>query len=105
MKKKERFRNKIVQFWVSESEYSMIQEKAKYCNLTISAYLRKVGVDGYIIRRDFGGLNEINKIGININQIARRVNSNDQVIERDVEELRVQYEKMFEVVYAQIIEG
>lgn len=105
MAKKERLRNKIVQFWVTENEYDVIKDKANYCNLTMSEYLRKVGVDGTIINRDLSGINEINKIGVNINQIAKRANEKGSVIESDVEELRVQYEKLFEIVYGQIING
>jgi len=98
-----RLRNKKVQFWVTEAEHNIINEKAKYCTLNISNYLRKVSVDGVIIKREYEGLHEVSKIGVNINQIARRVNTRGSVIERDVEELRVQYEKLFEVVYGQIL--
>jgi len=71
----------------------------------MSEYLRKVSVDGVIIKRELEGLYEISKIGVNINQIAKQVNKRDMVIERDVEELRMQYEKLFEVVYGQILNG
>ena len=67
--------------------------------------MRKVSVDGVIIKRELEGLYEISKIGVNINQIAKQVNKRDMVIERDVEELRMQYEKLFEVVYGQILNG
>ncbi|HYE09407.1 MAG TPA: plasmid mobilization relaxosome protein MobC [Patescibacteria group bacterium] len=101
----ERLRNKIVQFWVTEKEYDVIKDKAKYCELCMSAYLRKVGVDGFIINRDFSGLNDVNRIGASINQIAKKVNERGSVIDRDLDELRVQYEKLFEVLYGQIISG
>lgn len=105
MSEEGRLREKKVQFWVTETELSVINDRAKYCKLSRSTYLRKVSIDGFIIKRELEGLNDINKIGININQIARRVNQRGSVIERDVEELRVQYEKIFEVVYGQIING
>lgn len=105
MSNRERLRDKIIQFWVTEKEYDVIKDKAQYCNLTISAYLRNVGVDGFIIKRELSYINDINRIGVNINQIAKKVNERGFVIERDVDELRVQYEKMFEIVYGQIIRG
>ncbi|MDA8222503.1 plasmid mobilization relaxosome protein MobC [Desulfosporosinus sp.] len=100
-----RLRDKKIQFWVTEIETDVINEKANYCGLSRSEYLRKVSIDGVIIKRDFEGLYEINKIGVNINQISKNANKRDMVIERDVEELRMQYEKLFEVVYGQIIDG
>ncbi|WKY47296.1 plasmid mobilization relaxosome protein MobC [Eubacteriaceae bacterium ES3] len=71
----------------------------------MSDYLRSVSVDGYIIKHDLHGLKEVNAIGVNINQIARQVNFQNEVTERDVDELRVQYEKLFEVVNGQILNG
>lgn len=100
-----RLRDKYIQVWVTESERDFIKDKAKYCGLSMSEYLRKVSVDGVIIKREYEGIYEINKIGVNINQIAKQANKRDTVIERDVEELRVQYEKLFEVVYGQILNG
>ena len=103
--KRERLRDKLIQFWVTENEMGVIDKKANYCSLTRSEYLRKVSVDGVIIKREYEGLYEINKIGVNINQIAKNANKRGTVIEKDVEELRVQYEKMFEVVYGRILDG
>ena len=105
MSEEGRLRKKKIQFWVTEIEYDVISEKANYCNITMSEYLRKVSVDGVIIKRELEGLYEINKIGVNINQIAKQANKRDAVIGRDVDELRVQYEKLFEVVYGQILNG
>ena len=43
------------------------------------AYLRKMAIDGYIIQLDYTAIKEqtaeIQKVGVNVNQIARRVNS------------------------------
>lgn len=100
-----RLRKKNIRLWVTDIEHQVIKDKAKYCGLTTSAYLRKVSVDGIIIKRDYEGLNDINKIGVNINQIAKNANKRGTVIERDVDELRVQYEKLFEIVYGQILNG
>ena len=105
MSEEGRLRKKKIQFWVTEIEYDVISEKANYCNITMSEYLRKVSVDGVIIKRELEGLYEINKIGVNINQIAKQANKRDAVIGKDVDELRVQYEKLFEVVYGQILNG
>lgn len=105
MGEESRLRNKKIQFWVTQKENEKIRDKAEYCDFSISDYLRSVSVDGYIIKRDFHGLREVNAIGVNINQIARQVNFQNEVTEREVDELRVQYEKLFVVIYEQILNG
>jgi hypothetical protein len=106
MAKKKRLRDKLIQFWVTESEYNMVKDKADYCGLSISEYMRNVGVDGAIIKRDFKDIfYELNKIGVNINQLAKRANESGIVVERDVDELRNQYEKMFELYYEHVLNG
>lgn len=101
----DRMRNKLVQFWVTEKEYEIIKDKSCYCDLTLNEYMRQMGVDGVIIKRDFSKIDEVNKIGTNINQIAKLANSRGSLIERDVVELRLQYEQLFEVMYREILNG
>ena len=49
----------------------------------MAAYLRKIAIDGYIIQTDHSDIKamtaEIQKIGVNINQIAKRVNATGSV--------------------------
>ncbi len=105
MSEKSRLRDRKIQFWVTEKEYEKIRDKAEYCNLSLSSYLRRVGVDGYIIKREFHAISEVNAIGVNINQIARQVNFQNEVTERELDELRCQYEKLFGVIYDEILKG
>ena len=57
-----------------------------------TAYLRKMAIDGYIIQIDHADIKamtaEIQKIGVNINQIARRVNATGSVYQEDIEEIK-----------------
>ena len=49
----------------------------------MAAYFRKIAIDGYIIQVDHADIKamtaEIQKIGVNINQIAKRVNATGSV--------------------------
>ena len=46
-----RNRNIQVIFWVSEKEKSMIEEKMAQTGMTnLSAYLRRIAIDGMIVR-------------------------------------------------------
>ena len=72
----ERKRNKEIHFYVTEEERKLIRRKmieSKTKNM--GAYLRKMAIDGYIVNTDTTPLKkqyeEMHKIGININQIAK----------------------------------
>ncbi len=69
-----------VKFYVTEEERKLIEEKMKLVPTSnMAAYLRKIAIDGYIIQVDHTDIKamtaEIQKIGVNVNQIARRVNA------------------------------
>ena len=66
-----------IKFRVTEEERALIEEKMKLIpTRNMSAYLRKIAIDGYIIQVDHTDKKtmtaEIQKIGVNVNQIARR---------------------------------
>ena len=81
-------RNKIVKFRLSETEYNELKDKAKALDMTIASYVRqscdtcKVNI---IIKHQTKNsdltdlIYEIKKIGVNINQIAHRLNSGDNL--------------------------
>lgn len=58
----------------------------------MEAYLRKMAIDGYIIQIDHADIKamtaEIQKIGVNVNQIAKRVNATGSVYQEDIEEIK-----------------
>ena len=82
-----------VKFRVTEAERDLILEKMKLIPTNnMAAYLRKIAIDGYIVQVDHSDIKamtaEIQKIGVNINQIARRVNSMGSVYQEDIDELK-----------------
>ena len=56
-------------------------------------------IDGYIIKVDYSEQRklaaEVNKIGVNINQICKRINSTDRVYSEDVAELRKRMDEVW----------
>lgn len=76
--KDNRIRTKQMNIRVTNTEYEKIEEKANYCKLSISDYVRKQALDGAIIKMETLDIkelsNELNKIGVNINQIAKHIN-------------------------------
>jgi hypothetical protein len=77
-----------IKFRVTEAERDMILEKMRMLGTNnLAAYMRKIAIDGYIINTDYSDLKtvaaEMQKIGVNFNQIARRVNSYSRIYEQD----------------------
>ena len=58
----------------------------------MGAYLRKMAIDGYIIKVDYTQQKKlaaaVNKIGANINNICRRINSTGHFYADDITELK-----------------
>ena len=58
----------------------------------MGAYLRKMAIDGYIVNTDTTPLKkqyeEMHKIGININQIAKKVNTTGDLYPEEMQELK-----------------
>ena len=82
-----------IKFRVTEEEKALIEQKMKLVPTgNMEAYLRKMAIDGYIIQIDHSDIKamtaEIQKIGVNINQIAKRVNSTGNAYQEDMEEIK-----------------
>ena len=70
----------------------MIQEKMKLARIdNMSAYLRKISIDGYVVHLDIPELREmlinLHRSGANLNQLAKRVNETGRFYEADLEDL------------------
>ena len=82
-----------IKFRVTEEERALIEQKMKLVpTRNMESYLRKMAIDGYIIQIDHSDIKamtaEIQKIGANVNQIARRVNATGSVYKEDIEEIK-----------------
>ena len=76
----ERARPIRIEFCVTEQERSLIQSKmAQLGTKNMGAYLRKMAIDGYIIKVDYTQQKKlaaaVSRVASNINQICRRINS------------------------------
>jgi hypothetical protein len=63
------------------------------------AYLRKMVLDGYIVRLDLTEVREMVRLlsnaTNNLNQIAKRANETRSVYESDIRDLRAHYERLW----------
>lgn len=82
-----------VEFVMSEQEAELVKGRMAELGITnLSAYLRKMAVDGYIIHLDMSDIQEMVRLlricSNNLNQYARRANETGSVYAADVEDLR-----------------
>ena len=90
-----RKRQIVLRVPVTPEERAIIQQKmAQLGTKNFSAYARKMLIDGYIIHMDTSDIRaqtaelQLQKIGVNVNQIARRINSTGAVYAQDVEDIK-----------------
>ena len=88
-----RTRPNQILFFVSDDENRIIKAKmAQLGTKNMGAYLRKMAIDGYIIKVDYTQQKKlasaVSRVASNINQICRRINSTGHFYEDDVAELK-----------------
>ncbi|MGI6013451.1 MAG: plasmid mobilization protein [Oscillospiraceae bacterium] len=96
-----RKRNVPLLFWVSEQEKDMIQQKMEQLGTdNMSAYLRKMAVDGYVVKLDLPELKELisllRRSSNNLNQLTRRVHETGRVYDVDLEDVRQSYDRLWD---------
>ena len=91
------------QFFVNEEEEKMINEKMQQLGTkNFGAYARKMLIDGYVIKTDYTTIKnlikEVNKIGVNINQVAKKVNETNRIYDEDIKELKGDLEQVWQLL-------
>ena len=97
-----RKRKFVLRVPVTPEERALIQQKmAQLGTKNFSAYARKMLIDGYIVHIDTSPVRaqtaELQKIGVNINQIARRINSTGTVYAQDIEDIKGALAKIWQL--------
>jgi hypothetical protein len=85
---------------LSEAERELIAEKMAAANIrNREAYMRKMILDGYVVRVDFSDVRELSRLlrtaTNNLNQISRRANETRSIFESDIRDLQDNYEKLW----------
>lgn len=97
-----RFRKKQIILRVTEDELRIINKKAEVACLSRNGYLIKMAIEGAVIVQDLDNMrdftNEINKIGVNINQIAKHINTTNNIYKSDIEEIKEKVEEIYKIV-------
>ena len=91
--KKYRVRDRNIHIMVTDYEYELIRQQMKDSGKrTLREFIVDCAINSYIIKVDYTELNnlifEVNKIGVNIDQIAHKVNSTNTVSKVDMDALK-----------------
>ena len=100
---KNRTRPVRIEFRVTEQERQLIQKKMEQLGTkNMGAYLRKMAVDGYIIKVDYTEQKKlaaaVSRVAGNINQICRRINQTGHFYEDDIVELKAKQCEIWELL-------
>ena len=100
MNEPNRVRKIQLNFRVTEQERRLIEERMQELGTTNrEAYLRKLAIDGMIVKLEVQELKEIvslmRRTSNNVNQIARRLNETGRIYEVDIADVQKQQEQLW----------
>jgi hypothetical protein len=101
MKKTNRTREIEVKFRVTPQERALIDKRMEQAGtVNMAAYLRKMSIDGYVLRLDLPELKEmvslLRRCSNNLNQVAKRTNQTGRIYSADLGDLSEQLDRLWE---------
>lgn len=95
-----RKRSVPILFWVSEEEKDLIQQKMElFGTSNMSAYLRKMAIDGYVVKLDIPELKELVSLlrysSNNLNQLTKRAHESGRIYDADLEDIQQNQERIW----------
>jgi len=101
--------DKRIEFRVTEDVYRAIKQRAKNHGYTVSEFIRQMTLKGYIVQRDVDELQrllwEINKIGVNINQVVKLCNEHKIVTVSAVQKIEDEHHRVGQLLDGFLDEG
>lgn len=91
-------------FRVSPEELALIEQKMAQLGTTNrEAYLRKMALDGYVVRLELPELKELVSLmrysSNNLNQLARRAHETGRIYDADLEDISRRHEALWDGVH------
>ena len=85
--------DKQIHIKIPEDELQMIHDRMKQIGVkNMSAYIRKMALNGYLIRLDLSDVREVLRLlrisSNNLNQYAKRANETGSIYETDIKDLQ-----------------
>lgn len=87
--------NKRKMIYFSPEEWDIVCKKAAAMNMRTGTYIRRIAVKGRIKKVDLKQLNHLqlafDRIGVEVNQIARVANNTQSVYRKDIEDIQEKF--------------
>ena len=88
---------------MTNKEYEIIRGKMRDAGVVnMSAFIRKMAIDGYMILLDLSDVNEVVRLlkinSNNLNQVARKANESGIIYIQDIRQLQNQQSEIWEAV-------
>ena len=98
---KKRRRTIPLMFYVTPEERDQIEAKmAQLGTNNMSAYLRKIAIDGYVVCLDLSDISELvsllRRSSNNLNQYAKRAHETGRIYEADIEDIQSSLKSVWE---------
>lgn len=90
---------------VNADERKLIEKKMEqYGTRNMAAYIRKIAIDGYVVRLELPELREmvslLRRTGNNLNQIAKRMNETGRIYDADIDDTLEKQEQLWQMMNA-----
>ena len=90
-----------LKFRVTPEERTLIEQNmAKLGTVNMAAYLRKISIDGYVVKLDLAELREmvslLRRTSNNVNQLAKRMNETGRVYAADMDDILQNQERLWQ---------
>lgn len=91
-----------IKFRVTDREKIAIRDRMKVCGIgNMSRYLRTMAINGCIIKPDYSPIKqtnaELHKIGVNLNQIAKKVNETGNIHANEIHAMQEMMERIWQL--------
>ena len=92
-----------IEIRIDAEDKEKIKERMKEAGIrTMSAYIRKMALDGYILQLDMSGFNEVVRLlsinANNLNQYAKQANTNGSIYYGDIKNLQRQHQEIWQLL-------
>ena len=88
-----------IRVMLKKGDREKIQERMNEAGIqNMSAYIRKIAIDGYIVKLDLSDVKEVARLlhinSNNLNQYAKQANTNGSIYYGDIQNLKRQHEEL-----------
>ena len=95
----------LIRCRIHKEDRELIEKRMKESGISnMSDYIRKMAIDGYVIRLDLSDVKEVSRLlrinANNINQIAKRANETGCIYRADIKTVEKQQEEIWQMMKA-----